>query len=103
MAMLCLMMIYHFSFFLIDRDRSIYRVAGLLLLKTLKNIKMANINDTIECPECGGDGKTFYSCCGDDIKGTEYEDVAICPTCREHLGEPETCENCNGLGTIDII
>lgn len=63
---------------------------------------MANIIDTITCNECDGTGKTSYSCCGYDIKGAEYEDYPICPTCNESIG-PEKCENCNGLGTIDII
>ena len=60
----------------------------------MENIKM------IQCPECDGDGTTYYTCCGDDIKGTEYEDYGICPSCKEHQGGPEECETCLGKGEI---
>ena len=53
------------------------------------------------CPECDGDGKVYYSCCGDDVKGTIHEDNGICPTCKEHLsGEYEDCESCGGTGEV---
>jgi len=54
------------------------------------------------CFECHGQGKTLYTCCGDDIMGTKYEDHRICPSCFEHVGEPEECESCDGLGIIYI-
>ena len=55
------------------------------------------------CPECGGDGEVYYSCCGDDVKNTLAEDYGLCPTCHEHLdGERSTCETCNGEGIIEI-
>ena len=48
-----------------------------------------------ECVECNGTKKVLYSCCGDNIGGTEYEDYMICPTCHEHLGDEwEECECC---------
>ena len=53
-----------------------------------------------DCPECDGSGEVYYSCCGDDIKGTTWEDIEICPTCREHLGGPETCPTCAGTGEV---
>lgn len=54
----------------------------------------------VTCSECDGTGKVYYSCCGDDVKGTLHEDYGICPTCKEHLsGEYEDCESCNGTGT----
>jgi DnaJ-class molecular chaperone len=53
------------------------------------------------CPECGGDGEVYYSCCGDDVKNTMAEDIGLCPTCHEHLdGERMTCSTCDGLGYI---
>jgi RecJ-like exonuclease len=55
----------------------------------------------IECPICEGAGETYFSCCGDNIKGTIYEDNEICPTCREHLGGPLECEECEGTGKVE--
>ena len=52
----------------------------------------------IECIECNGYKETHYSCCGDDVYGTEWEDIDLCPTCREHLLGRETCERCEGTG-----
>ena len=58
----------------------------------------------VTCSECDGTGKVYYSCCGDDVKGTLYEDYGICPTCKEHLsGEHEDCESCNGTGTELVV
>jgi len=51
-----------------------------------------------DCKACDGTGEEYVSCCGDDIKGTEYEDMGICPTCKEHLGGPEPCVECGGTG-----
>lgn len=53
-----------------------------------------------DCLECDGSGKVHCSCCGDDVKGTTWEDIDICPTCREHLGGPQECETCGGSGKI---
>ena len=30
------------------------------------------------------DEEIEYSCCGDEITGV-YEDIQMCPTCKEHL------------------
>ena len=60
-------------------------------------------NETIICHACDGSGWEFISCCGDDVLGTEYEDIGLCPTCFEHLGEREKCVECNGEGYIDPI
>lgn len=79
--------------------------------KTLPSIQMEEpeydsttadkVFDVMEdCPECEGTGKTFYSCCGDDLRGTDFEDIEMCPTCREHLGGPETCDTCSGSGKL---
>lgn len=57
----------------------------------------------IECPSCAGSGWEFISCCGDDILDTEYEDFAICPTCKEHQGEREPCSECDGKGYLDPV
>lgn len=55
----------------------------------------------VDCPECDGTGKVYYSCCGDDVKGTQHEDYGICPTCKENLsGEHEDCETCGGTGEV---
>jgi len=57
----------------------------------------------VVCPFCGGDGRQYFSCCGDDVKGTLAEDFGICPTCKEHLsGESEDCDECGGTGKIKI-
>ena len=55
----------------------------------------------VPCPHCDGEGEIYYSCCGDDMKGSPFLDYNICPSCREHLGGPEVCEECNGSGLID--
>ena len=55
------------------------------------------------CPVCDGEGYSFFSCCGDDVKGTIHEDMGICPTCHEHIdGGEEQCETCNGEGFVTI-
>ena len=54
-----------------------------------------------ECEACEGTGKDYYSCCGDDMRGS---DDGLCPSCYEHTGidahnEPsEDCSECNGTG-----
>ena len=58
------------------------------------------MKEKIVCPECDGRGKVHYSCCGDDVYGTEAEDYDLCPQCREHLPGREGCESCNGTGLI---
>lgn len=50
------------------------------------------------CETCDGTGKTYTSCCGVEMYGSEYEDYDICPTCKEHLGGEEECEDCGGTG-----
>jgi len=53
----------------------------------------------IECSACHGEGKIYYSCCGDEV----YSDDTLCPTCREHIDgvEPEICDVCEGTGYVD--
>ena len=56
-----------------------------------------------DCLVCEGTGKVLFSCCGDDVKGTEHEDYGICPTCKEHIStDHEDCEECNGTGKLFI-
>lgn len=53
----------------------------------------------VKCEECSGTGTVCYSCCGDDIKGNDFDN---CPTCFEHCSlEEETCESCEGTGLIE--
>lgn len=48
------------------------------------------------CESCEGTGKEIYSCCGDEMQGSIYEDIGLCPTCKEHnRGE---CGECRGTG-----
>ena len=56
-----------------------------------------------DCPECGGDGEVYYSCCGDDVKNTLAEDIGLCPTCHEHMdGERSECPTCEGEGIVEV-
>ena len=51
---------------------------------------------TIGCDDCNGDGYNIWSCCGDNLKGS---DTFMCPTCHEHCGdEKEPCITCIGTG-----
>jgi DnaJ-class molecular chaperone len=56
------------------------------------------------CPSCNGKGKTWLSCCGDDMYVGERSDYQICPSCGEHTDDEtddaEICEDCNGTGII---
>ncbi len=55
---------------------------------------------TEECEECSGSGTVCYSCCGDDIKGNDFDN---CPTCFEHCSlDEEVCESCGGTGLIEV-
>lgn len=51
------------------------------------------------CEACEGKGKAVYSCCTGEIV---TDDIAICPECKEHLGE-EQCESCSGTGFVDDL
>jgi hypothetical protein len=59
-------------------------------------------DEETECESCEGTGKDFYSCCGDDMRGKDFD---LCPTCKEHTGwmgslkEAEPCYECEGKGT----
>lgn len=54
-----------------------------------------------ECSSCEGTGKDFFSCCGVDMRGRDYDN---CPDCKEHTGwsgnikDSEDCPECNGTG-----
>lgn len=50
-----------------------------------------------KCEICSGKGTGYFSCC--DGFAVD-EDIAMCHTCHEHLGE-EDCENCNGTGEVE--
>jgi hypothetical protein len=68
---------------------------SLLFITPNKRQKM-KAPEMIECSECEGTGKVYYSCCGDDMRGF---DIDLCPTCKEHCGDDgEVCESCNGTG-----
>ena len=55
--------------------------------------KATPINSVV-CPECEGKKELVYSCCtGEPVDN----DLMICPTCKEHLGE-EPCFTCGGTG-----
>ena len=57
---------------------------------------------TEDCTDCQGTGKVYQSCCGDDVYGTIYEDLDLCPTCKEHIGGEQDCETCNGTGKVEV-
>lgn len=51
----------------------------------------------MECRECNGTGKGYFSCCtGESVN----EDIQRCPECKENLAE-EDCPYCNGTGRIE--
>lgn len=55
----------------------------------------------VDCEACEGTGKDFMSCCGDDMRGNDYD---LCPSCHEHTGwsgsikDCEFCMECGGSG-----
>lgn len=52
----------------------------------------------IPCDNCDESGWVIFSCCGDDLRGS---DTYMCPTCHEHCGdEKEECEECLGEGYV---
>ena len=61
--------------------------------------KMMIDDYTPDCTNCEGTGDNYYSCCGDDMRGNDYD---ICPTCKEHTGwdgeRDDECTECNGTG-----
>lgn len=48
----------------------------------------------IKCKSCNGTGQAYVSCCTQEIVDS---DIAMCPVCKEHLGE-EDCPDCDGTG-----
>ena len=48
------------------------------------------------CESCNSSGEVMYSCCTGDII---EDDMAICPTCYEHLGDEE-CYDCRGTVSV---
>jgi len=48
------------------------------------------------CPQCEGQKEGYFSCCTGEMIDP---DIAMCPDCKEHLGE-ETCDVCGGTGAI---
>ena len=57
----------------------------------------ASIEEEEECPACYGKKVGYFSCCTGDMVN---EDIAMCPSCYEHLGEDD-CSLCDGRGTIN--
>jgi DnaJ-class molecular chaperone len=53
-------------------------------------------DDTIECPDCEGEGHSEGSYCCDAYFD---EDIKICSSCKDHTDYAE-CEKCKGTGTI---
>ncbi len=52
-------------------------------------------DDTIDCPDCEGEGHFSWSeCCETAIKWGD-----ICTRCLEHCSQPE-CETCEGTGEV---
>lgn len=55
--------------------------------------------DQVICEACEGTGKNFFSCCGDDMRGRDFDN---CPTCHEHTGwdgeSDGECIECGGSG-----
>lgn len=57
---------------------------------------------TKPCEDCEGTGDCIYSCCGDDMRGRDFDN---CPTCKEHTGYEKgggDCYTCNGAGKIPL-
>jgi hypothetical protein len=57
----------------------------------------ASIEEKEECPACYGKKVGYFSCCTGNMVD---EDIAMCPSCYEHLGEDE-CGLCDGTGVIN--
>jgi hypothetical protein len=60
--------------------------------------------EMIDCPDCDGDGKWFFSCCNDELHSCDYEGGdCLCPSCQEHcsIDDAEICETCKGKGVIN--
>lgn len=49
-----------------------------------------------ECETCNGHGEAVFSCCSGEVV---RDDMMMCPTCHEHLGEEE-CPDCEGNGYV---
>ena len=49
-----------------------------------------------ECEVCNGKGEGYFSCCTGDLVDPDH---AMCPVCKEHLGE-EDCTECEGKGYL---
>jgi DnaJ-class molecular chaperone len=43
--------------------------------------------------------ESLSNCCGAVV----YPDSDICSDCKEHCGIEETCDECYGKGTIDVL
>jgi hypothetical protein len=72
---------------------------GFDLIDIRSMCKGMELEYTPDCTNCEGTGDNYYSCCGDDMRGNDYD---ICPTCKEHTGwdgeRDEECTECNGTG-----
>lgn len=51
----------------------------------------------VKCETCGGTGEAVISCCTGEVVNSDY---AMCPYCKEHLGE-DTCPDCEGAGEVE--
>ncbi len=59
----------------------------------------------VECDECDGTGKIWFSCCGDELNEGDFEgDDCLCPTCYEHVSidDYDECTTCKGTGEVPV-
>lgn len=67
--------------------------------------RKATENNFVECPECKGTGKFYFTCCNVEVDAGDFEnDCMLCPKCKEWntIEDCESdCERCDGNGEIE--
>ena len=64
--------------------------------KSEPSLTPADGPDTVECPECHGEGTAMYSCCTGDVMDGDSD---LCTVCKDHCWLDD-CELCGGSGEV---